>query len=80
MSTEKNSPISVTKYDAIPSHLFIYLFIVPCFTIWGNFPRFRVLGFGVIFRGSGVPRFRLLGSAHVLQLTNVEILSGNSPS
>ena len=26
---------------------FIYLiFIVPCFRIWGDFPRFRVLGFG----------------------------------
>ena len=42
---------------------FIYLiFRVPCFRIWGDFPWFRVLGFGVIFRGSGIPRFRLLGS------------------
>ena len=52
MSTDKNSPISLTKYDAIPSYLFIYLFVVPCFRIWGHFPRFRVLGFGVIFRDS----------------------------
>ena len=39
MSTDENSPISVTKYDVIPSSLFIYL-------------EFRVLGFGVIFGGS----------------------------
>ena len=66
MSTDKNSPISVTKYDAIPSYLFIYLFIyfiylVPCFRIWGDLPWFRGLGFGVIFRGSGVPRFHNSG-------------------
>ena len=76
MSTDKNSPISLTKYDAIPYiYLFIHLFIVPSFRIWGHFPPFRVLGFGSfsavpcfriwgIFRGSGVPRFRLLGSPH----------------
>ena len=52
MSTDKNSPIALTKYDAIPSYLFIYLFVVPCFRILGHFQRFRVLGFGVIFRDS----------------------------
>ena len=28
----------------------------------GDFPRFRVLGFGVIFRHFVIPPFRLLGS------------------
>ena len=31
---------------------------VPCFRIWGHFPLFRVLGFGVIFRHSAIPLFR----------------------
>ena len=31
---------------------------VPCFRIWGHFPPFRVLGFGVIFRHSAIPPFR----------------------
>ena len=38
MSTDKNLPISLTKY-AIPSSLFLV-------------PGFRVLGFGVNFHGS----------------------------
>ena len=64
MSTDKNSPISVTKYDAIPSSLSIYLFRVPCFRIWGDFPRFRVLGFGSFsvvpaFRDSTIPAVRV---------------------
>ena len=31
---------------------------VPCFRIWGHFPPFRALGFGVIFRHSAIPPFR----------------------
>ena len=43
---------------------------VPCFRIWGHFPPFRVLGFGVIFRRSvlqdlgsfsAVPCYRIWG-------------------
>ena len=37
--------------------------MVPCFRIWGKFPCFRVLGFGVIFRGSV---FQDLGSFSVV--------------
>ena len=65
MPTDENSPISVTKYDVIPSSLFVYLFRVPCFRIWGDFrrfPCFRILSHFPWFWRSAIPRFRLLGS------------------
>ena len=31
---------------------------VPCFRIWGHFPPFHVLGFGVIFRHSSISNYR----------------------
>ena len=35
--------------------------MIPSFRILGDFPSFRLLGFGGIFRRSVIPRFRLLG-------------------
>ena len=32
---------------------------IPCFRIWGHFLPFHVLGFGVIFRHSAIPAFRV---------------------
>ena len=46
-------------------HYFTYPFggfsVIPSFRISGDFPSFRLLGFGGIFRRSVIPRFRLLG-------------------
>ena len=36
--------------------------MIPSFRVSGHFPRFRLLGFGLIFRRSAIPSFRLLGS------------------
>ena len=35
--------------------------MIPSFRILGDFPSFRLLGFGGIFRRSVIPRLRLLG-------------------
>ena len=35
--------------------------MIPSFRILGDFPSFRLLGFGGIFRRSVIPRFHLLG-------------------
>ena len=43
----------------ISVYLILNYFIVPCCRIWGDFPWFRVLGFGVIFRGSAIPDIRV---------------------
>ena len=61
MYTDKKLRISVAqphKYYTLLITCFIYIsFIYLCFpfSIWGDFPRFRVLGFEVIFCGSAVP-------------------------
>ena len=46
----------IFQWQNMMQYLHIYLFI------YSDFPQFWVLGFGAIFCGSGVLRFRLLGS------------------
>ena len=52
-------PIIFTDFSYLSNNFYIFYiyffysgFHIPSFRIWGDFPSFRVLGFGAIFRHS----------------------------